>query len=111
MQEWPDMTDDARKFWCMYSGKREVLGHALFNHDPFDQFAWCQEWRFAIADYLTFNEGEYVNGFRPSPMGPDEDSFAYDTLKGERPSVEALRYAEKVLERFREWLRIAGEDY
>lgn len=111
MQEWDGMTDNARKFWERYSGKREVIGHALFMHDPHDQFGWVQGWRFAIADYLTFNEGEYVDGFRPAMGGPDVDSYEYDELLCMNPSVEALRYAEKVFERFREWLRVAGEDY
>lgn len=111
MKEWPDMTDNARKFWALYSGKREVLGEALLSHDPGDQFGWCQSWRFAIADYLTFNVGEYVEGFRPALGDPDTDSYEYDTLCESAPATEALRYAEKVLDRYREWLRIAGKDY
>ncbi|MEU9258965.1 hypothetical protein AB0D68_10810 [Streptomyces sp. NPDC048212] len=111
MKEWEGMTERARKYWELYSGKREVLGEALFYHDPGDQFAWVQGWRFAIADYITFNLGENVEGFRPAAGGPDTDSYEYESLCESAPDLEALRYAEKVFERFREWLRIAGEDY
>lgn len=111
MKTWPGQTENARKYWALYSGKREVIGEALFDHDPGDQFGWCQGWRFAIADYLTYNMSERVEGFN-SPMGePDTDSYEYESLCETAPDIEALRYAEKVLERFREWLRIAGEDY
>lgn len=111
MKTWPGQTESARKYWARYSGKREVIGEALFSHDPYDQFAWCQGWRFAVADYLTYNRGEYVNGFRSAAGEPETESYEYQELCETAPGVEALRYAEKVLERYREWLRIAGEDY
>lgn len=111
MQEWEGMTDSARKYWALYSGKREVLGHALFSHDPGDQFAWCQGWRFALCDYLTFEWGEYVPDFRPSPMGPEEDAYEYEELTEIQPSPDECRYALRILDRYREWLRIAGRDY
>lgn len=94
-----------------YSGKRIVLYAALVSHDPWDQFAWCQEWRFAIADVLHFQRGENVPYFYPSPMGPDEDSYAYSELSTAAYTVEELRYAYDILTRFREWLGIAGQDY
>lgn len=74
-----------------------------------DPFGWVQGWRFAIADYLT-EQGEHVPGFRQGPFGPDR-SFEYEELEAENPSLEALWYADRVLGRYREWLRIAGMDY
>lgn len=106
---------NADQFATLYSGERAVLGEALINHDPHDQFAWCQEWRFAIADYLYFDKGEYegdiiVPGFRP-PSEPDTDSYAYQSLQAMEPDTESLLYAFNVLGRFREWLSLNGEDY
>jgi len=102
--------DVFREFWERYSGKRLVLGQALFNHDPYDQFAWCQEWRFAICDYLVWELGGHVPGFRPA-CGPDDDSYAYDCLRHMNVTEESLRYALRILDRFGEWLRIEGKDY
>lgn len=111
MQEWEGMSDSAREFWSRYSDKREVLGYALFSHDPWDQFGWCQSWRFTLCDYLTFVWGESVPHFRPSSMGPDEDAFEYEELTEMQASPEACWYALRILDRYREWLRIAGRDY
>lgn len=97
--------------WDRYWGKREALGVALIMHDPYDQFGWCQEWRFAIADVLVFDRGEGVPGFYPAPSGPEEESLAYHDLMADRPSTEALWYALNILDRFREQLRLAGADY
>ncbi len=97
------------KFNRLYSGKRAVIGLALINHDPFDQFAWCQEYRFAICDYLVWEMGEYVEDFRS--YSPEEDSYAFQELKGYDPDVESLRYALEILDRFRVWLGMAGLDY
>jgi hypothetical protein len=105
-----NVTQVFAEFWALYSGKREVLGHALISHDPYDQFAWCQGWRFAIAGYLTFQKGESVPDFRPAPSGP-EDTYEYEELLHIRPDTDALWYAFNVLSRYREWLRIAGKDY
>jgi len=99
----------ADNFWDVYSGEREVLGHALFNHDPFDQFAWVQGWRFAIADYLVWELGEYVPEFRS--YAPEEDAYEFETLKEIDASAEACQYALRILDRFREWLEIAEETY
>lgn len=97
-------------FWELYSGKREVLGHALFDHDPYDQFAWCQEWRFSICNYLYHARGYRVPHYRPGAGGPDV-SYGYETLAETDPPIGAMLYALRILDRYREWLRIAGKDY
>lgn len=101
----------ANDFWESYNGEREALGMALVMHDPYDQFAWCQEWRFAIADVLTHDRHETVPGFRPGFNGADVESYAYQDIATSPPSDDALWYALKILDRYREWLRLAGEDY
>lgn len=98
-------TDRTRRFGTA----NPVLQEARIHHDPFDQFAWVQEWRFSIAQYLT-DQGEHVPGFR----GGDDirDDMAYGVLSVLlMPTVDELTYALRVLDRFREWLRIAGKDY
>jgi len=111
MQEWKGMTDHARQYWARYSGKREVIGHALFGHDPGDQFGWVQGWRFALCDYLTSEWGESIPGFRQSPAGPDEHAYEYMELGYIQAGPEECAYALKIFDRYREWLRIAGRDY
>jgi hypothetical protein len=96
-------------FHTRYAGARSVLGTALLSHDPYDQYGWAQEWRFAIADALVFEHGESVPGFKPSPFGPDRGSFAYSYVSD--ADADALRYAFKILSRFVEWLTLSGEDY
>lgn len=97
------------EFWELYSGKRRILGEALIDHDPYDQFAWCQNWRFAIADYLVWDLGEYVPDY--NSYGPDSENWAYEQLMELSPDVESLEYALMILHRFRVWLGIAGKDY
>jgi hypothetical protein len=94
-----------------YGTANPVLMLARDNHDPYDEFAWVQGWRFAIADKLTFDKGEDVPDFTPSPFGPDTDSFEYAALCETFHTVETLWYALKILDRYREWLRAAGKDY
>jgi hypothetical protein len=91
-----------------YTGKRAVLYEALINHDPYDQFAWCQGWRFALAQYLTDHD-EYVPDFRGST--DIREGFEFEMIVLSMPSIESVWYALKILDRFREWLRLAGEDY
>lgn len=87
-----------------------VLQEARICHDPHDEFAWVQDWRFSIAQYLT-DQGEYVPGFR----GADDirNDFPYAVLHESNPAYEPgeLFYALKILDRYREWLRVAGKDY
>jgi hypothetical protein len=103
-----------------YGTTNPVLIEARINHDPYDEFAWVQDWRFAIAEYLTHYRGTDVDGFRCSHDVPDsttlaeeslEESFAFASLWGMNASTEELTYAMRVLDRYRGWLRVAGRDY
>jgi hypothetical protein len=104
---------DARK----YGTTNPVLIEARINHDPYDQFAWVQGWRFAINQFLT-DAGEYMPDFQGSP--DIRDDFEYEQLEmlypnyadqiTNRQAREAL-YALRILDRYREWLRAAGKDY
>ena len=100
-----------------YGTKNPVLIEARIYHDPYDEFAWVQEWRFAIAQFLT-DCGEFVPDFRGA--SDIRDDFAYSIVSGLYPEsqdhvyeheTDELRYALKILDRYREWLRIAGRDY
>lgn len=98
-----------------YGTTNPVLIEARIAHDPYDEFAWVQDWRFSIAQFLTDN-GAYVPDFR----GADDirDDYPYEQLvmlysgtdMTGRESAE-LEYALRILDRYREWLRIAGKDY
>lgn len=97
-----------------YGTNNRVLIEARINHDPYDEFGWCQEWRFAIAQFLT-DLGEYVPDFR----GADDirDEYPYECLASMGSfvktggEIDELFYALKILDRYREWLRLAGRDY
>ena len=95
-----------------YGTTNPVLIEARVDHDPYDEFAWVQNWRFAICDRLYWHEGEYVPGFSPgaAATGP-ELTFEYEMLSELDPTVPEMEYALNVLDRYREWLRIAGRDY
>jgi len=96
-------------FWERYSGKRELLGVALLSHDPFDQFAWVQGWRFALCDYLYHVMGESVPEFRPA--SEPEFSYEFDEISYHDPNLETLWYSLEILDRYRVWLGMAGLDY
>lgn len=95
-----------------YGTTNPVLIEARINHDPYDEFAWVQEWRFAIAQFLS-DLGEYVPDFR----GSDDirESYAYESLENtftcSAQDIRALTYAFRILSRYREWLSLAGKDY
>jgi hypothetical protein len=86
-----------------------VLSITVDNHDPYDEFAWVQGWRFAIWDFLYFERGESVDGFRPAYE--PENSYEFETLQYENPTSEVLRDALSVLDSYREWLGSEGRDY
>lgn len=94
-----------------YGTTNPVLIQARLTHDPYDEFAWVQDWRFAIAQRLE-DLGEYVPEFR----GADDirDTYEYEAVAGTETSegdAEMMWYALRILDRYREWLRIAGKDY
>jgi hypothetical protein len=95
---------DAQRF----ATTNRVLVEARIAHDPYDQFAWVQEWRFAIAQYLT-DQGEYVPEFRGSYT--IREDYTYGSLLSLSPTVDELTYALTILNRFRVWLGLAGRDY
>lgn len=101
------MTSDAHK----YGTTNPVLIEARINHDPYDEFAWVQDWRFGICDYLYWYEGVRVPGFDPGAATGPELTLAYECISETRPTVAQLEYALRILDRYREWLRITGKDY
>ncbi len=101
-----DPQEAARK----YGTTNRVLIEARIVHDPYDEFAWVQDWRFAIADVLAYERGVWVPGYES--FGPDDSTYAYDMLTDQPGySDDELLYAYAILTRYREWLRLAGKDY
>lgn len=86
-----------------------TLSLTMDNHDPYDEFAWVQGWRFALCDFLTFDRGENVPEFRPASQ--PEKSYEYETLEYENPETEDLWNALRILDAYREWLGSQGRDY
>lgn len=87
-----------------------VLKVAAINSGDGDVFGWVQGWRFAIAQLLT-DMGQFVPDFR----GADDvrEWFEYEELVslGHTISEGDLLYSLTILDRYREWLRLAGRDY
>lgn len=86
-----------------------ILSLTMDNHDPYDEFAWVQGWRFALCDFLYFEREEWVEGFNPA--NAPEDSYEFETLTYENPTTEDARDALSVLDSYREWLGAEGRDY
>ena len=91
-------------------------------HDPYDQFAWVQGWRFAVCEALLFDFGHLVPGFRTVASGAEpraeidairshyttvDDSLAPGDFHWEADLLRVLT----VLDRYRNWLALAGQDY
>ena len=89
----------------------DILTIARLSSGTGDEFGWVQGWRFALCDYLTSVWGESVPGFRQGVFGPEEDAYEYQELMEILPGPAECRYALRILDRYREWLRIAGKDY
>ncbi|MEU0912122.1 hypothetical protein [Streptomyces althioticus] len=114
--------DVARK----YGTTNPVLIAARVLHDPYDEFAWVQGWRFAICEALLHDWGYLTPGFRTVRSRP-EDTMEYGEIRtlyvieddNGLESIDPmywhvedeLKYALRILDRYREWLRIAGRDY
>lgn len=93
----------------MAENENVILSLTMDNHDPYDEFAWVQGWRFALCDFLYWEREEQVPDFRPS-FEP-ENSYEFEMLMYENPSTEDAQYALSVLDSYREWLGSEGRDY
>ena len=107
------------------AGYNQIMGLALDCHDPADQFGWVQEWRFAIAELLLFDFGYLVPGFRTSASNPEPDNYAVENIRalygGSNDMTDMprehwhfeddLKRVLLILDRFRNWIHIAGKDY
>lgn len=91
--------------------RKAVLRWIKEDHDPFDQWGWCINWRFDLNGEL-WNRGSATpeeQEYRPSPFGADISDDHAEGLA--ECSTEALEYAASVLWRFDRLLRRAGLDY
>jgi len=81
-----------------------------------DGDAWgnCMQWLFAICDYLTFETDECIPDewqFKASPLGADDESYVFQSLKElSLPAREILEFG-KVLIRLRDILEHKGLSY
>lgn len=86
-------------------------------HDG-DQWGNAMGFFFAVADYLCFDTDIPVPdswGFRPSPLGPDDESYQYREIEtlieaGEITDQDVLRFG-RILNRLTDIYRAKGIDY
>jgi len=89
---------------------KSLMDTIKWHHDGIDIFGFCQEWRFALADYLYWQFDVLVPGFRPT-FEPKGEDYAYGLLQDKDPGQQEVQYAYDILTRYREWIRIAERDY
>lgn len=100
-------------------GYNTLMNLALEQHDPYDQFAWVQEARFALADATFLYYGVTLPEFRPAPGlnydDAQDESYLFgsfdDALSHGLADYEDVLRVFAVLTRFRVWIGIAGKDY
>lgn len=104
------------------TGYNEIMGMVRDAWDPCDQFGCVQGWRFALCEALLFDFGHSVPGFR-TVASDMEDGYEGEQLRSlyviEDDSIDPMYWHYEddmirvlvMLDRYREWLRIAGEDY
>lgn len=97
-----------------------VLSEARLGWDSADQWGTTMGWLFACADVLHVAgeavpaEWEYEPGAGLSREGVEEsypDSLLLELLDDDVISADDIRYAGKVLQRYRAQLKLAGQDY
>jgi hypothetical protein len=94
--------------------KYQELKQVYRDFQSGDVWAECMGWLFAVSDYLTFDDGTGTPDkwqFRPSPLGPDEDSYEYQELQEIKPDTETLERFGNLLNRYSDILRARGMDY
>jgi len=81
----------------------------------YDQWGWVQGWRFALAEYIYFgcHRPDLVPEFRPSAWyEPDTDVWEFIELTNRGPFTEdELIRVWRVLNRYVNWLKVAGKEY
>lgn len=94
-----------------YPGYNDLMSE-IRRDDWDDPFGAVQYWRFAIAEVLYFDHGDYEHDFHPSPLasGP-EDSYAVETVRDSTADEGDLQNVLAVLDRLRVWIGLAGQDY
>lgn len=88
-----------------------LLKATFRDYDSGDPWGRVMAWRFALADLLAFRHGQRVQGFRPSPFGPDTTAPEFQELRRGRWALSTLTRFGRCLERLEEIHRAAGRDY
>ncbi len=94
-------------------GYNITMNEVRMNNDPVDSWAGNGGWMFAIADYMLVVFGEVMPDYQPSPTSFDTDVMSYELefLISQKPSSIDLRRVYAVLNRYDNWLRLAGRNY
>lgn len=97
--------------WQVKTKLPRLLRQAFRAGDSGDPWGRVMAWSYAVADLLTFKQGQARAGFRPSPLGPYTSAPEYRVLRRGRWSTQTLKHFERCLRRLEEIHRAAGRDY
>jgi hypothetical protein len=90
---------------------KELIKIMREDFDSGDQWGWVMSWLFALADYAMDESNKIVDGFKPSPMGPDSSSDQYQTLKAFNVSGDCAALTFDILSRYERILKAADLSY
>ena len=106
--------------------KNYILQLMRESHDPYDKWASAMSWAFACAENLAAIGAEIPAEmeFSPSPLGPVIESYEDERVQeyldlvnvdvwtdDDETKVSEVQEAGRILARYLDWLRAAGEDY
>ena len=96
------------------SGYNAIMGEIRVE-DFYDPHNVSMTWLFAIADYMWAINGELMPGYFPSPFGVDleDPDHALGMLFeiNDQFDDDDLRRVYKVMDRYNDWVRLAGRAY
>lgn len=100
-------------------GYYAIMAEVKMAHDDGDPWGMNIAWMSALADYMWYWCGEILPGYQPSPSRFDmearleESNELYALINGLPDEWEDkdVRQVYKVLSRYEDWLKAAGEDY
>jgi len=90
-----------------------IVELARVYHDPYDEWAWCLGWLGSLCDVYVLERGRYIPSevYTPGCLAEPDDSYEYEEITSLNPSDDELEYAIKILDRYANWLKMAGKDY
>lgn len=102
-------------------GYRAVLNLVREDDIKHDPHGTSMGWLFCIADVMHADADDIMPGYRPSPVrertredviedNPYADTI-FDMIDSGGLTHDDLRAAYAILDRFNDWVRLAGKDY